>query len=155
MNEWKLPGGLANLGEEFGQAAVREVQEETGVKTSFVSIVSFRHQHRLAFGRSDIYVICRLRPDSDKIIIDESEIADCKWMPLADYIGQASNPMNGYVARLVEAHASEQQPTQPHHAEFTETQMESVVYAGRKFMLYHPPSHVPLPIGGRYDTTKK
>ena len=154
MNEWKLPGGLANLGEEFGQAAIREVQEETGIKSSFVSIVSFRHQHRLAFGRSDIYVICRLRPESDKITIDEKEIAACKWMPLGDYIGQASNPMNGYVARLVEKHVAEQ-PHQRHPSEFTETQMESVVYAGRKFMLYHPPSDVPLPIGGRYGTAQK
>lgn len=52
----KLPGGYVNLGEEFGAAACREVEEETGVKTRFRSLLSVRHQHNVSFGRSDMYV---------------------------------------------------------------------------------------------------
>lgn len=32
---WKLPGGLVETGESLQEACIREVWEETGVKTSF------------------------------------------------------------------------------------------------------------------------
>jgi len=45
-----------NLGEEFGAAACREVEEETGVRSTFRSLLALRHQHDVSFGRSDMYV---------------------------------------------------------------------------------------------------
>ena len=58
---WKLPGGLAELGEHFGATAEREVREETGVAARFERVLAMRHQHGVAFGRSDLYVVCLLR----------------------------------------------------------------------------------------------
>jgi hypothetical protein len=57
--------------------------EETGVATIFESILSFRHSHNIQFGRSDVYIICKLKPttktsDLAKVKID-NEIADAKW----------------------------------------------------------------------------
>ena len=37
---WKFPGGLSDHGEGIGEAAVREVWEETGVETEFRSVLS-------------------------------------------------------------------------------------------------------------------
>jgi 8-oxo-dGTP pyrophosphatase MutT (NUDIX family) len=57
---WKLPGGLADLGEDFAATAQREVWEETGITSDFLGIVGFRHQHDTVFGRSDLYFVCEM-----------------------------------------------------------------------------------------------
>ncbi|WAQ97977.1 NUDT6-like protein [Mya arenaria] len=83
---WKFPGGLADLGENIGDAAVRETLEETGVKTGM-------HEHSSAFGRSDMYVVCRLLPVSYDIVPCDREVLRCRWMPiteLRDHIKTAS-----------------------------------------------------------------
>ena len=46
---WKLPGGLVEKNESIGDAAIREVWEETGVKTKFVSILGFRELLKYQF----------------------------------------------------------------------------------------------------------
>lgn len=79
---WKLPGGLAEPGEDISAAAMREVKEETGIDTAFVSVLGFRHLRTASFGCSDMYFIVLLRPLSDKIEIDPKEIAACEWQDL-------------------------------------------------------------------------
>jgi len=39
---WKLPGGLVESGESIEDAVKREVWEETGVQTRFLSVLGFR-----------------------------------------------------------------------------------------------------------------
>lgn len=77
--KWKLPGGLADLGEDIDTAVCREIREETGVESAFKSILSVRHQHKVQFGRSDIYFTCLLAAKSSEITVDE-EIKDATWM---------------------------------------------------------------------------
>ena len=91
---WKLPGGLADPGEDFGVTACREVEEETGVPTAFHSLVGLRHQHEMAFGRSDIYVICRLEPSGAlDASPQEGEIEAVCWMPIQEFIDICNHPM--------------------------------------------------------------
>lgn len=82
---WKLPGGYANPNEEFGETAIREVYEETGIKTEFVSILALRHHHKFQFGCSDIYIVCHLKPLNLQIKQCEHEIFDCKWMKIDEF----------------------------------------------------------------------
>lgn len=58
---WKLPGGLADPGEDFMQTARREVFEETGVDGEEMGIVTLRHSHGYRFGQGDVYVTVRRR----------------------------------------------------------------------------------------------
>lgn len=83
---YKLPGGALHPGEHLVDAVVREVQEETGVQTRFESLVCFRHWHGYRYNKSDIYFVCRLSPISEEIVIQASEIDECRWMPVQQYL---------------------------------------------------------------------
>ena len=98
---YKLPGGALHEGEHLAEGVVREVEEETGVKTEFEALVCFRHWHGYRYGKSDIYFVCRLRPLSEEISIQEEEIAESLWMPVADYLGAES--VHGFNKRIVRA----------------------------------------------------
>lgn len=101
MNKfWKFPGGYANLGEHFGETAVREVMEETGVKSEFSHVLSLRHSHEEQFGRSNIYVVCVLNALSKEILLD-TEIEAAEWMPLETFRDNVSHsPMTSLITDL-------------------------------------------------------
>lgn len=90
---WKFPGGLADKGEELGDAAEREVLEETGVRSVFEGLVGIRHSHGMQWGLSDLYIACRLRPISNEISIQESEIETATWMDVDVFRAEAKHPM--------------------------------------------------------------
>ena len=101
---WKFPGGLGEPGEDVGDTAVREVFEETGVKTTFVGLLALRQQHGLAFGVSDIYAtaLLRLAPgvaDAAHITVDPSEIAAAKWESGEAFEAASSHPMIKHATR--------------------------------------------------------
>ena len=83
---YKLPGGALIEGEHIEAAAVREILEETGIKTEFDSLICFRHWHQYRYEKSDIYFVARLRPLSSHILMQEEEISECLWMPVEEYL---------------------------------------------------------------------
>jgi 8-oxo-dGTP pyrophosphatase MutT (NUDIX family) len=83
---YKLPGGALKPGEHLAAAVMREVREETGIRTRFEAVMGFRHWHGYRFDKSDIYFICRLTPLTSEIRIQESEIEEAMWMPLERYL---------------------------------------------------------------------
>ncbi|XP_010155963.1 PREDICTED: nucleoside diphosphate-linked moiety X motif 6, partial [Eurypyga helias] len=104
LNAWKFPGGLSNPGEDIGDTAVREVFEETGIKSEFKSILSIRQQHKHpgAFGKSDMYIICRLEPSSFKISFCQQECLRCEWMDLEELARtEHATPITSNVAKLL------------------------------------------------------
>ncbi|KAM5307118.1 nucleoside diphosphate-linked moiety X motif 6 [Glossophaga mutica] len=103
-NTWKFPGGLSEPGEDIGDTAVREVFEETGVRSEFRSLLSLRqqHSHPGAFGKSDMYLVCRLQPRSFAIELCPHECLRAEWMDLAALASAASTtPITRRVARLL------------------------------------------------------
>jgi ADP-ribose pyrophosphatase YjhB (NUDIX family) len=100
---WKIPTGLAELGESIHDAAEREVLEETGISATCHNVLSIRHSHGMSNGRSDLFFICRLIPDNNEEddgngnggdgndnnirtpVPQACEIAEAKWLPLSEY----------------------------------------------------------------------
>lgn len=96
---WKLPTGTVDAGEELGEAAKREVLEETGVDAEFVDLRAFRMSHRgnLAHkGKSNIFFIARFnaKPGAAKRPLkpQASEIAEARWFSMEEYDAQAWPP---------------------------------------------------------------
>lgn len=86
---WKLPTGLVESVEDLQTAAIREAREETGIDCEFNSILAFRQSHGgspTLGATSDLFFVCLLYPidDSQKIVLQESEILDARWVSHAD-----------------------------------------------------------------------
>jgi 8-oxo-dGTP pyrophosphatase MutT (NUDIX family) len=118
--QWKLPGGLLDAGETFGEASCREVYEETGVECDFESILAFWHRHGLMFGKSDFYYVCLLRPKTKDIRIDPIEVSDAVWMPMEEFLETQNHPLIHHVLKNV-YHLDKDRPPQ-HHQQLTEGQ---------------------------------
>ncbi|XP_048858580.1 nucleoside diphosphate-linked moiety X motif 6 isoform X2 [Brienomyrus brachyistius] len=134
-NAWKFPGGLSNLGENIGATAVREVFEETGIRSKFQSLLSVRQQHKHpgAFGMSDMYLICRLRPLSYDIHFCTQECLRCEWMELVKLAQTgATTPITSRIAKLLLYGYRE-------GFDKIDLSMEEMpaVYSGLSYQLYH------------------
>lgn len=64
---------------------MREVFEETGVKTKYVGLLGFRLLSPVKFGCDDIYFACLLEAESKEINIDKDEISESKWVKLHEF----------------------------------------------------------------------
>lgn len=98
---YKLPGGALHAGEHLVDGVIREVLEETGINTTFESLVCFRHWHGYRYGKSDIYFVCRLAPLSEELTMQTEELEELLWMPIADYM--SSDLVSVFNKRIVSA----------------------------------------------------
>lgn len=101
QGSWKLPGGLAEPGEDFVETVIREVREETGITGSLLGIVSLRHSHGFRFAQGDIYVVVKLRADLEEITMDENELMGACWMSqdkIKSLVVEAGESLGGKVS---------------------------------------------------------
>jgi len=84
-----MPTGLLDPGEDVGEAAVRELKEETGLDGTLERVLCMRQAH--SEGRaSDLFFICllRLHNPNQTPVLQQEEIADLTWMAPEEYANQ-------------------------------------------------------------------
>jgi len=136
MQMWKFPGGYSEPGESIGETAVRECREETGVESTFQSILTLRQSHGRQFGQSDFYFICRLQPKTFEITPCQVEIERAEWVSLTDLLhSDDSSPLTRLVCKMVlhgQQHGYE-------NVDISGSMMKSWVKGYDDFFLYHRP----------------
>ena len=92
--EWSLPGGAVELGETLGDAIVREVAEETGLRVMPLQVVKvFDHIDRDAEGRIRFHYVlvdflCRIEAGDREhgaemsALQYGSDVSDARWVAL-------------------------------------------------------------------------
>ena len=85
--KWSIPGGSVELGEELGQALVREVEEECSLKVEpgpFVSLIErIEHDSRgkIRYHYAILDFVCKYK---EGVLTAGSDAADAKWVSMAD-----------------------------------------------------------------------
>lgn len=91
---WKIVTGLADANEPIEIAAVRELMEECGVKGTFKRVLALR-QGKGVLKKGDLFFVCLVEPESEKLTIQQSEIERACWMDIDEFFAQkwlASRP---------------------------------------------------------------
>ena len=97
-----------DVGEDLDVAVTREVLEEVGVPCTFHGLLGIRHQHRMAWGVSDMYIVslCCVSPDAPRaadgsvqLSPDGTEVLEAKWQSLVEFAQSNSHPLNGWAAK--------------------------------------------------------
>jgi hypothetical protein len=94
-----------------------------------------RQTHNMLFGRSDIFMVCKLNPINSNInemkpIIDTDEIEDAKWMDLNEFENTNKVPMIREVINLLKTNNSDKG--------FIESNVTSIHPTVKSYNMYHP-----------------
>ncbi len=112
---WALPGGAMEVGESVTQAAVREVQEETGVKVEVTGLVGLYTDpgHVMAYDdgevRQEFSVCFHARVISGEPRQDNTETKAARWVEPTEVAYLSIHPS---MRRRIDAALSEQSEPQ-------------------------------------------
>lgn len=79
-SHWSFPKGHVEKGESDIQAAIREVQEETGITPHIIDGFKAKSEYSIQHRIEKTVFIFAASCDSTKTIIQESEIEDYRWL---------------------------------------------------------------------------
>ena len=99
-SRYKIPGGMLEHGDKLSDGVIREVWEETGIKSKLIKMVSLLNAYPYRFNKSNMYIVFHLEALSSKIeVIDTHEIEEAIWMPLDEFF--AHKEMSDFQKKLV------------------------------------------------------
>jgi 8-oxo-dGTP pyrophosphatase MutT (NUDIX family) len=82
-DDWSIPKGKSNSGETLDQTALREVEEETGLRCRIVRpIAEIRYAYRSPRGdtKSKLVQYFLMEPTGGEIRVDGTEIDSAEWV---------------------------------------------------------------------------
>lgn len=99
--QWELPGGMRELGEAPRQAAVRELDEETGIAPAdlhFALVAEFWLQRP---SRREYAAVYRTSVDRAPVLRVNDEASAFQWWEQCSSIGEHMSPLDTQIARHV------------------------------------------------------
>jgi 8-oxo-dGTP pyrophosphatase MutT (NUDIX family) len=99
-DDWTLPKGKLDPGESFEEAAVREVEEETGVRARLVRELPATNYE--VTGRPKIVRYWLMEVDSDGPFAANDETDELRWVPLDEALRLLTYDRDRDVLRAVD-----------------------------------------------------
>lgn len=97
---WMLPGGYVKQNETIGEAAKREIMEETGLIVEPAELVAVRS--RIKDGRNDIYVTFTVNVKGGELKPDGREIAEARYFTVEEMENRSDVPkLNPTIVRHI------------------------------------------------------
>jgi 8-oxo-dGTP diphosphatase len=82
-NDWTFPKGKLDPGESFEVAALREVEEETGLRCTLESELPST-EYRDNKDRDKIVRYWQMEVDEDPGFVPNDEVDELRWLPMAE-----------------------------------------------------------------------
>ena len=82
-DDWTLPKGKLDRGESFEDAALREVEEETGLRCRLVRELP-SSEYLDPKGRSKLVRYCLMEVEHDPGFVPNDEVDELRWVPLEE-----------------------------------------------------------------------
>ena len=99
-DDWSLPKGKLDAGEGFEQAALREVEEETGVRARIVSELE-PARYRDSKGRDKTVRWYRMEVVDEGPFVPSAEVDELRWLAPADALALVSYDHDRALLRTV------------------------------------------------------
>lgn len=105
--KWSIPGGLVEVGETLHAAAVREVQEETGLRVEPVAMVEvveriLRDEAAAARIRYHYVLVDYLCRCTGGVLQAASDASDVRWVPASVWQSEASRYVEGFTRPVLQ-----------------------------------------------------
>lgn len=117
--DWTLPKGKLKEGESFQEAALREVEEETGCRCQlgdYLGTISYSHD-----GTPKVVMFWRMSVTEERPVADGEEIAEASWMLLSEAIPQLTHAQEkSLLSRLAGVTKAPPARTEPPPAEISQ-----------------------------------
>ena len=88
-DDWSLPKGKADPGERDEETALREVEEETGLRCT-LGAPAGRTRYRDSKGRDKVVHYWLMEPESDGAFVPNSEVDEVYWCTVGDAVERLS-----------------------------------------------------------------
>ncbi|HAB17133.1 MAG TPA: NUDIX hydrolase [Verrucomicrobiota bacterium] len=92
FDEWSLPKGKLDPGESYAEAALREVEEETGIRARLLRFAGIMQY--LVQGESKLVCFWDMEALSDGKVQDNGEVAEVRWVTRDEALRLLSHAQN-------------------------------------------------------------